>query len=643
MPPSNKTGHMTEIADARHHSKVAAAKGSHPQPIAVADKVPTALKRAASIQGGIGWDTVLAVASRHRGILIVANVAAVLAAALAVPIPLIMPLLVDEVLLDQPGPAVAAVDSLFPVQWHGPLLYILCLLVVTVVLRVGSQALGIWQVRKLAVVGKDVSFRIRRQLLRRLGRVSMAEYETLGSGSVASRLVTDLDTVDEFVAVTAGRFVVAVLSIAGTAAVLLWMHWQLALFILLANPGVIYLSTALGRRVKQLKRRQNHAYELFQEALGETLEAMHQIRAGNRERHYVADLVARAQAVRDHSANFAWKNEAANRLSFLVFLFGVEIFRAAAMLMVVFSDLSIGQMFAVFGYLWFMMGPVQEALNIQYSYHSASAALERLSDLSRLALEPRYPHRRNPFAGEGGVSLRLEDVHFAYGAGQPVLDGLSLQVGAGERVAVVGASGAGKTTLVQILLGLYPPQSGMLYFGGVPVSEIGLDLVRDNVGTVLQHPAIFNATVRENMALGREHNDAELWRALEIAQLAEVVSSLPHKLDAVLGRDGVRLSGGQRQRLAIARLALDSPKVVILDEATSALDAGTEAKVHEALESILQRRTVIIVAHRLSAVRRADRICVFEGGRIVEQGDHTALASGGEAFRRLYGTSRPRG
>ncbi len=613
------------------------------RPRAAANAVDNAVDRRADIQGGISWDTVLAVASRHRGTLIVANVAALLAAALAVPIPLVMPLLVDEVLLNQPGPAVAAVDNLFPAHWHGPLLYILCLLVVTLVLRLGSQALGIWQVRKLAIVGKDVSFRIRRQLLRRLGRVSMAEYETLGSGTVASRLVTDLDTVDEFVAITAGRFVVAVLSIAGTAAVLLWMHWQLALFILLANPAVIYLSTALGRRVKQLKRRQNHAYELFQEALSETLEAMHQIRAGNRERHYVAGLVARARAVRDHSANFAWKNEASNRLSFLVFLFGVEVFRAAAMLMVVFSDLSIGQMFAVFGYLWFMMGPVQEALSIQYSYHSASAALERLSDLSSLALEPRYPHRRNPFAGESGVSLRLENVHFAYGLGQSVLNGLNLEVAAGERVAVVGASGAGKTTLVQILLGLYPPQSGMLYFGGVPVSEIGLDVVRNNVGTVLQHPAIFNATVRENLALGRQHGDSELWRALRIAQLAEVVEALSGGLDAVLGRDGVRLSGGQRQRLAIARLALDAPNVVILDEATSALDAGTEAKVHEALDAILQGRTVIIVAHRLSAVRRADRICVFEGGRIVEQGDHAALASGGEAFRRLYETGSTSG
>ena len=587
----------------------------------------------------VSWGTVLAVARRHRRTLLVANVAAVLAAVLSVPVPLVMPLLVDEVLLGDPGQAVALMNALFPPQWQGPVSYVLALLVLTLVLRLSSQALGIWQVRKLARVGKDISYRLRRLLLHRLGRVSMAEFETLGGGAVASRLVTDLDTVDEFVGVTADRFVVAILSILGTAAVLLWMHWQLALFILLANPGVIYLSTALGRRMKRLKRKQNRAYELFQEALTETLEAMHQIRASNRERPYVHTLVQRARAVRDHSANFAWQSEAANRVSFLVFLVGIEIFRAASMLMVVFSDLTVGQMIAVFGYLWFMMGPVQEALGIQYAYHSASAALERLAALGNLQLEPRFPHTRDPFHGCRGVSLRLEGVSFGYGDGPPVLNGLDLSVAAGERVAIVGVSGAGKTTLVQVLLGLYPPRAGMLYFGGVPVTEIGLDVVREHVGTVLQHPAIFNASVRDNLCLGRAHRDAALWQALRMAQLAEVVAQLPGQLDAVLGRDGVRLSGGQRQRLAIARLALGSPRVVILDEATSALDVGTEARVHEALETFLAGRTVIIVAHRSSAVLRADRICVFAGGRIVEQGVHSELLDTGHTYQQLYGTA----
>jgi ATP-binding cassette subfamily C protein len=251
-------------------------------------------------------------------------------------------------------------------------------------------------------------------------------------------------------------------------------------------------------------------------------------------------------------------------------------------------------------------------------------------------LEPRYPHLRDPFAGRRTVPIRLDDVCFAYGDGPLVLDHVSLEIAAGEKVAIVGASGGGKTTLVQILLGLYAPRSGEVYYDGVPVTEIGLDVVRDNVATVLQHPALLNDTVRMNLTLGRDAPDEQLWRALAIAQLDDTVRELPQGLDAILGRDGVRLSGGQRQRIAVARLVLGDPKVVILDEATSALDTATETRLHEALHEFLAGRTTLIVAHRLSAVRQADRALVFEAGRIVEEGRHEALMRSDGLYARLY-------
>ncbi|MCU0766454.1 MAG: ABC transporter ATP-binding protein/permease [Gammaproteobacteria bacterium] len=586
--------------------------------------------------GPYTWQDLTRMVLAHRRELAVANVVAVLGAVAAVPVPLLIPLLVDEVLLHQPGAAIAWMDRLFPESWHGPALYLLAVLALTLVLRLLNLVFGVWQTREFTAISKDVVFRLRRGLLLRLERVSMAEYETLGSGTVASHLVTDLDAIDQFVSITTSKLLVAVLSIAGTAVVLLWMNWQLALFILLLNPVVIYVTTVFGRKVKQLKRDENRAYQAFQEALTETLEAIQQVRAANRERHYVRRLVDRAGEIRHHSGAFAWRSDAANRLSFVVFLFGFDIFRTLSFFMVLYSDLTIGEMLAVFAYLWFMMGPVQEILNVQYAYHGAQAALGRINRLLDVGLEPRYPHLRDPFAGRRTVAIRLDDVCFAYGDGPLVLDHVSLEIAAGEKVAIVGASGGGKTTLVQILLGLYTPASGQVYFDGVPVTEIGLDVVRDNVATVLQHPALFNDTVRMNLTLGHPADDDALWRALAIAQLDDTVRELAHGLDTLLGRDGVRLSGGQRQRLAVARLVLGDPRVVILDEATSALDATTEARLHDALHAFLAGRTTLIVAHRLSAVRQADRALVFESGRVVEQGAHDDLIRGDGLYARLY-------
>jgi ATP-binding cassette, subfamily C, bacterial len=176
-----------------------------------------------------------------------------------------------------------------------------------------------------------------------------------------------------------------------------------------------------------------------------------------------------------------------------------------------------------------------------------------------------------------------------------------------------------------------------LLFNGIPVTEIGLDIVRDNVATVLQHPMLFNDTVRMNLSLGQTIADEKLWHALEVAQLFDSVRAMPDGLDTIVGRQGVRMSGGQRQRLAIARMVLTDPKIVILDEATSALDTETEAKLHQALRHFLKDRTTLIIAHRLSAVKQAERVFVFEDGRVIEEGAHQDLINNGGLYSRLYG------
>ncbi|MCP1477275.1 ATP-binding cassette subfamily C protein [Pseudomonas sp. EB276 TE3739] len=584
----------------------------------------------------LSWAEVRRLALHHKKSLWIANGVAVLATLCSVPIPLLLPLLVDEVLLGHGDAALKVMNHFLPSMWQQAAGYIGLMLVVTLTLRCSALCFGVLQSRLFARLAKDIVYRIRVRLIERLKRISLGEYESLGSGTVTTHLVTDLDTLDKFVGETLSRFLVAMLTLFGTASILMWMHWKLALLILLFNPLVIYATVQLGKRVKHLKKLENDSTSRFTQALSETLDAIQEVRAGNRQGYFLGRLGLRAQEVRNYAVNSQWKTDASNRASGLLFQFGIDIFRAAAMLTVLFSDLSIGQMLAVFSYLWFMIGPVEQLLNLQYAYYAAGGALARINELLARADEPQYPGGVDPFKGRDTVGIEVQGLSFGYGD-ELVLDQMNLSILPGEKVAIVGASGGGKSTLVQLLLGLYTPAAGTIRFGGSTQQEIGLETVRENVAVVLQHPALFNDSVRANLTMGRIRSDEACWNALDIAQMAATIRALPDGLDSIVGRSGVRLSGGQRQRLAIARMILAEPKVVILDEATSALDAATEYNLHQAMAKFLNGRTTLIIAHRLSAVKQADRVLVFDGGQIAEDGDHRQLIADGGLYAKLYG------
>lgn len=559
-------------------------------------------------------------------------------AALAVPIPLLMPLLVDEVLLHKPGKLTALLTHLFPADWLGDVSIILLVTGTTICLRLSSLLLGVATTRIFVGLSKHVTLGVRQALLDKLGRIRMQVYEHLGAGQVTARLLTDIETLDKFFGETIARVLVAVLSVIGVAAVLLWMHWQLALIILLLNPFVIGLTMMLGKKVKQWKQRENGAFELLSQSVSETLEVMQQLRASNSDRRFLARAKQAAEAVREAATASGWKSDALSRLSFGVFLVGFELFRAVAMCMVLFSDLSVGQMIAVFGYLWFMMGPVQELLSVQVSYYAANAALGRINQVLEAEEEPQFPATVQALTPRAPASIQLQHVSFAYAEGEAILEDVSLRIAPGEQVALVGVSGAGKSTLVQLLLGLYAPNQGHILFNGLPVDQLGYAQIREHIGVVLQHPMLFNDSVRHNLTMDGHYDDAALWQALEVAQLAQFVRDLPQGLETPLGRSGVKLSGGQRQRLAIARMMLKQPQIVVLDEATSMLDTHTESLLHEAMRAFLKGRTTLIIAHRLSAIKQAERILVFDQGQIIEEGQHDQLVlQAGSVYQRLYG------
>lgn len=568
---------------------------------------------------------------RYKRSLLWGNVIAIAATLVSIPIPLLIPLLVDEVLLEKKGWITEFIDRFGTVS--EPMIYIAIILVVTIALRFLFFLLSVASQKFFITLSQELSFILRVRALEHLKSVSMASYEALGSGKVITHLITDIDTIEQFLGSALSKLVVSVATLIGVAAVLIWINPLFGILILIFQPLIMVVTRKISSRVGLLKKEQNRTIAELSDNLTQMCDLFGQIRASNKEERFVAEAIAQSQRLKASATLYALKALRGERYSYTLFLSGFEIFRALGLVMVLTSDLSIGLMFGIFGYLWFMMTPVQDLLALQYSFANAKNALARLNELLNLPTEPKPSSSQSTISGN--LSIQTRDLVFGYGQNEPVLKGLNIAVEAGKTAAIIGASGSGKSTLSQLLVGFYPPTSGDILYNGVSVSDIGFSTVRDEVFVVLQQPMLFNDTLRFNLTMGDAIDDETIFKALKIAQLSDFIAELPKGLETQVGKFGIRLSGGQRQRLSIARMVLADPKAVIFDESTSALDVHTENALFEALKTFLEGKTVIIIAHRLSTVTRADYIYVLENGIILEEGTREELESMEGSFTRF--------
>jgi ATP-binding cassette subfamily B protein len=488
-------------------------------------------------------------------------------------------------------------------------------------------------------LGERVVSDIRSAVYARLLQQPPAFYESLKTGEVLSRLTTDTTLIQTLVGSSLSMGLRNSITLIGAVIMLLIGHTKTTLIVLTMIAAMIGIVMLFSRRVRKLSRASTDRVADISSQAGETLNAMSTVQVmtqeGRENRRF-------AERVEDAFATAMKRTRVRAMLIvfiMLAFLGGILWGIWDGGNAVIRGETTFGQLsqFAIYA---LMVGSAAAVLaEVWGDALRAAGASERLVEL--LSAQPgiRSPERPAALpATQGGVSVAFDQVEFAYPTRpeRKVLHALNFSVKAGERVALVGPSGAGKSTVFALLARFYDVQSGAVKVAGVPVTELALDDLRRLISVVPQEPVIFSDNALENIRYGRpEASEAEVIAAARAAQAHDFIGQLPEGYQTYLGERGVRLSGGQKQRIAIARAILRDAPLLLLDEATSALDAESEQAVQQALEVAMQGRTTLVIAHRLSTIQNADRILVFEDGRVVESGAHAQLVEAGGLYARL--------
>ena len=487
-------------------------------------------------------------------------------------------------------------------------------------------------------LGERVAADLRRGVFGHLLGLSPAFFDTARTGDILSRLTADVSLLQALVGSSVSMGLRNAITGLGASAMLVATSPKLAGVVLVVVPLVVGPLVLFGRRERRLSRA---AQERVADLAATAEETLNGLRTAQAFTHEPLDR-ARFAAEAERSVNAALRRVASRTALILVVVllgFGAITFSLwVGGRDVVAGRMTGGELSAFVFYAVLLASSGASVSELWGEVQRAAAAADRLAELlaTRPAIAAPAAPRRLPSPTEGRVEF--EDVAFAYPArpGANALDGFSLGVSPGETVALVGPSGAGKTTVLQLLLRFYDPQGGRVRVDGVDVAAVDPAALRARLGLVPQDPVVFGASAAENIRYGRPGaTDAELRAAAEAAGAAAFIEALPRGYDTPLGARGVTLSGGQRQRIAIARAVLRDPPILLLDEATSALDAESEEAVRRALEALSRGRTTLVVAHRLATVRRADRIVVVERGRVAATGTHAALVREDGLYARL--------
>ncbi|HEX2915612.1 MAG TPA: ABC transporter ATP-binding protein [Chloroflexia bacterium] len=511
--------------------------------------------------------------------------------------------------------------------------------------RVALLLIGVFLVQASAIffqnyllnfAGERVVTDLRMRLYSHLQKLSLGYFNEQRSGDIMSRLTNDVTQVQNAVTTNLVSSAGSVVTLLGGILIIMLRDWRLTLLMLILIPILAIVAGINGRRLKRLSNAVSVELGEANNVLSETLSNEKTVKAFTREEYEIGRYNRRVENVFRLAIRRARVSALfAASMTFLAFsaVVGVLWFGGQEVLA---GHITPGDLVSIIIYMGVIAAPVGALAGIYSQLQVALGGAERifnvLDEPVTVADEPDAK-ALPPVRGH----LTFDEVYFEYEKNLPVLRGLTFEALPGQVVALVGPSGAGKTTIANLIPRFFDPTSGQILLDGYNIRQVEVKSLREQISSVLQEPVLFGTTVRENIAYGRlDATDAEIEEAARAANALEFIDKLPQRFNTVVGEKGVKLSGGQRQRIAIARAILRNPRLLILDEATSSLDTESESLVQEALERLMKERTTVVIAHRLSTIENADKIVVVEQGQVVEEGKHTDLLARGGLYFRLY-------